>query len=470
MTPQPEMQSLESKSFLKVIQAPDVDLLESVSAEQTVLGCVLVDALAMSKAAERVRPEHFSRAHHQEIYRACLKLAEMGENVDVMSVPEVLEERKTLDKIGGRAYINELAFAILSAENVGYHIEILLDRSIRRAGYQVCLEGAAKAGDEGPAIKYIEGVQAALGEVTSSTGKGAQVSRLDDLMGGVLDEIKTRKEHPEILRGIETGFHDLDTMLNGLQASDLLILAARPSMGKTAFCLNIASHVALRQKKPVMFFSLEMTKEQLAYRMLCSEAKLDAQRVRTGSLNTGDFQKAIRQVTEMAEAPLYIDDQTKTSVIEMQAKARQLMAKLGNEPLGLVVVDYLQLMEGRANTKSGMDNRQNEIAAISRGLKIMARELKCPVLALSQLSRAVETRQDKRPMLSDLRDSGSIEQDADVVMFIYRDEYYNPQTERPGMADIIIAKQRNGPIGTIPLLFKNNITRFLNPIDCKAVF
>jgi replicative DNA helicase len=251
-----------------------------------------------------------------------------------------------------------------------------------------------------------------------------------------------------------------------LQKSDLIILAARPSMGKTAFCLNIVTHVAMREQKPVLVFSLEMGKEQLVLRMLCAEAEIDAHKIKTGEIGEHEFPKLTQAMGKLGDAPIYIDDTPGMSVMEMRAKARKVQMEAGGD-LGLIVIDYLQLMQGTAGGSSNDANRTQEISAISRGLKGLARELKVPVIALSQLSRAVESRQDKKPMLSDLRESGAIEQDADVVMFIYRDEYYNKDSERPGTADIIIAKHRNGAVGEFSLLFRNSITRFLNPADRK---
>jgi replicative DNA helicase len=296
-------------------------------------------------------------------------------------------------------------------------------------------------------------------------GNCKQVEAIDGLLGSAVDRMKERMATPDKLPGVSTGFCELDTLLCGLQKTDLIILAARPSMGKTALCLNIAGQVAIRERQPVLFFSLEMSKDQLAQRLLCTEAGIDAQRVRGGYMNEKDLAKAVKTKAALADVPLYIDDSPNPGLIEMQAKARQLMAKLGNQPLGLVVVDYMQLMSSPMGNKRDLGNRVNEVGAISRGMKGLAKGLDCPVLVLSQLSRAVEQRADKRPMLSDLRESGSIEQDADVVMFIYRDEYYNPEeTDCPGMADIIVAKQRNGPVGTIPLVYRNSTTQFMNPV------
>lgn len=461
-------QSHQDRSHVQTVAELEKALLESVEAEQSVLGSVLVDTLAMSKAAEVLKPDHFAKPYHAEIYAACLALVTQGEKADIIAVSEVLEERKTLERVGGRSYINELAMAILSTENVDYHIGIIHDRFIRRNGHRLCLELASMAGDASSGLEYIEQAQAQLADLAGNNTGKTKADPLGDLLGGVLEDMHRRQACQGELSGIATGFYDLDDQLSGLQRGDLLILAARPSMGKTALCLNIATHVAFRENKPVLFFSLEMSKQQLAQRVLCSEAKIDAQRVRSGNIGPTDFQNAQAKKIEMAEAPLYIDDSSKPGVAEMQAKARQLALKLG-QPLGLIVIDYLQLMDSPSSGKKDFGNRVYEIAAITRGLKGLAKEMDCPVLCLSQLSRALETRQDKRPMLSDLRESGSIEQDADVVMFIYRDEYYNPETDRPGMADIIIAKQRNGPVNTIPLIFRNSITCFINPIKSSPL-
>ena len=442
-----------------------VPLPNVIDAEQSVLGSVLVSALAMGQVSQRLKPHHFSRPHHAEIYTACLELASQGDTPDVISVPEVLEARRTLESVGGRVYINDLAIAILSTENVEYHAEVVIDRAVRRSAHKLGVELTAMATDAESGLKCVEQAQARLSEIAMTDGNCKQVEAIDGLLGSAVDRMKERMATPDKLPGVSTGFCELDTLLCGLQKTDLIILAARPSMGKTALCLNIAGQVAIRERQPVLFFSLEMSKDQLAQRLLCTEAGIDAQRVRGGYMNEKDLAKAVKTKAALADVPLYIDDSPNPGLIEMQAKARQLMAKLGNQPLGLVVVDYMQLMSSPMGNKRDLGNRVNEVGAISRGMKGLAKGLDCPVLVLSQLSRAVEQRADKRPMLSDLRESGSIEQDADVVMFIYRDEYYNPEeTDCPGMADIIVAKQRNGPVGTIPLVYRNSTTQFMNPV------
>ena len=271
------------------------------------------------------------------------------------------------------------------------------------------------------------------------------------------EQLEERAANKNSLTGLNTGFYDLNSFTSGLQKSDLIILAARPSMGKTALALNIAENVALLNRSPVAIFSLEMGKEQLVQRLLCSRAEIDSSRVRTGQLRDDDWAKLGSAMGELGEAPIFIDDSAGVTVMELRGKCRRLKAQHGD--LGLVIIDYLQLIEGRSNN----DNRVNQMGEISRGLKLLARELNVPIIALSQLSRAVESRQDKRPMLSDLRDSGAIEQDADIVLMIYRDEYYNPETEKAGIADLIIAKQRSGPVGSLELVFQSNITKFKNP-------
>jgi replicative DNA helicase len=437
-------------------------------AEQAVLGACLMDGNALGNVLELLRPEAFYRPAHQTLFNAMTTLYDKGQPIDVITVAEWLATQDQLTFVGGRAYINDLAMSVLSTEHSVYYARIIKDKAMLRQ--------LIKAGND--VVGYAFGeteAETALDKAQQTVFAVAQQNMSNDLasianiLPTTFEQIEERHQNKGSLMGVASGFLDLDNYLSGLQPSDLLILAARPSMGKTAFCLNIVTHVALRERKPVLFFSLEMSKESLVQRMLCSEAEIDAQRIRTGEINEQDFAKLSRAMGELGDSPIYIDDTASMSVMEMRAKARKLMMERQGEPIGLIVIDYLQLMEGRTGSGGGGENRQNEIAAISRGLKSLARELKAPVLALSQLSRAVESRIDKKPMLSDLRESGSIEQDADVVMFIYRDEYYNPDTDRPGIADIIIAKQRNGPVGNISLIFRNNITRFLNPLEVKPM-
>jgi replicative DNA helicase len=375
----------------------------------------------------------------------------------------MLNDKESLDAAGGRPYLMDLAMSVATAENITYYAKIIRNKSLLRQLITAGNEIASTCYEVLNAEEAIDLAQQSIFQIAQH-GMPNDLTHIKDILPDSFDQIEERCSNPGSLMGVSTGFYDLDNYTSGLQKSDLLILAARPSMGKTAFCLNIATHVALREQKPVLIFSLEMGKEQLVLRMLCGEAEIDSQKIRTGTMTEQDFNKLTHAMGRLGDAPLYIDDSPGTSVMEMRAKARKIQMEGGD--LGLIVIDYLQLMSGPGGSNG--ENRTQEISAISRGLKGLARELRVPVIALSQLSRAVESRQDKKPMLSDLRESGSIEQDADLVMFIYRDEYYNKETERPGTADIIIAKQRNGPVGEVSLLFRHNITRFLNPADRKV--
>ncbi len=440
---------------------------QSLEAEQALLGGVMVDMDALNRVVEIIKAGDFYRHAHQQIFEAVLSLFEKSEPVDIITVSEHLSDKGLLEAAGGRAYINDLAASIATTANIQYYAELIRDKSLLRQLIQAGTEIVYTAYETEEAEDAIDMAQQSIFNI-AQTGLTEDIVHIRDVLPTSYEQIEERFENKGSLMGVATGFYDLDNYTSGLQQSDLVILAARPSMGKTAFCLNILTHVALREKKPVLMFSLEMSKEQLALRMLCSEAEIDAQRIRTGELTMKDFEKLSRAMGTLSDAPIYIIDSPGLSVMELRAKSRKVMLEAGE--LGLIIIDYLQLMENRSSGKGGFggsDNRVQEISAISRGLKACARELKVPVIALSQLSRAVESRQDKKPMLSDLRESGSIEQDADLVMFIYRDEYYNKESERPGVADIIIAKQRNGPVGEFPLLFRHNITKFLNPVENK---
>lgn len=436
---------------------------QSLEAEQAVLGGVLVDSDALNQIVEIIKASDFYRPAHQSVYEAIVDLYDRSEPIDIITVSEILKDKELLESVGGRSYINDLALSIVTTENIAYYARIIRQKSLLRGLIQAGTEIVCTAYQESEAENAIDRAQQAIFHIAQK-GMPDELVHIKDILPTTYEQIEDRFANKGSLMGVPTGFYDLDTMTAGFQKSDLIILAARPSMGKTAFCLNIVTNVGLKAKKPVLMFSLEMSKEQLVQRMLCAEADLDAQKIRTGEMTEHDFNKLSTAMGSLGDAPIFIDDTPGMSPMELRAKARKVMAENGE--LGLIVIDYLQLMEGR--TGGGGDNRTQEISAISRGLKGIARELSCPVMALSQLSRAVESRQDKKPMLSDLRESGSIEQDADIVMFIYRDEYYNKDTERPGTADIIIAKQRNGPVGEVSLLFRNSTTRFLNPIEQKT--
>ncbi len=438
---------------------------QSLEAEQSVLGGILVDPDAINKVVDLLKPEDFYRQAHQHIFEAVLGLYDKSEPVDIITVSEVLNDSSQLELAGGRSYINDLALSVATTDNITNYARIIRSKSLLRQLITAGTEIVTTAYETPDSDTAIDHAQQSIFQIAQQ-GMPHDLTHIKDILPFSYEQIEERFTNKGTLMGVSTGFYDLDTYTSGLQKSDLVILAARPSMGKTAFCLNMACNVGLRENRPVLIFSLEMSKEQLVLRMLCAEAEIDAQKIRTGEITENDFQKLSQAMGKLGDAPIFIDDTPGLSVMELRAKARKIQMDVGGD-LGLMVIDYLQLMEGPSSKGGGGDNRTQEIGAISRGLKGIARELKVPVIALSQLSRAVESRQDRKPMLSDLRESGSIEQDADIVMFIYRDDYYNPESERPGMADIIIAKQRNGPVGEVPLLFQKNITKFKNPHDRK---
>lgn len=428
---------------------------QSIEAEQAVLGSLLVATDAISRVVDVLEPDYFYRKSHQVIYAAILDLFDKNEPIDIVTVSQYLKDEGKLDLVGGRQYIADLAMSIATTANIEYYArsvnEKALLRNLIKAGTEI-VAGCYEETDADVAIDNAEHMIFSLAQRRNL----AQLVHIGDIVESSFAKIEERYENRDSLAGVTSGFYDLDALTSGFQPSDLIIVAARPSMGKTAFCLNIGQAIALEKKLPVAIFSLEMSKEQLVQRMLCSEAAIDANRLRTGLLHNNDWNRLAMAMGKLGEAPIFIDDSAMVSALDIRAKARRLKAE--HKDLGLIVIDYIQLMQGRKQT----DNRVQEVSEISRSLKTLARELNVPVIALSQLSRAVEQRQNKRPMLSDLRESGSIEQDADIVMFIYRDEYYNPESEQKGEAEIIIAKQRNGPTGTVDLLFQSSITRFLN--------
>lgn len=438
----------------------------SVEAEQSVLGGILFSPDSFNTIVELIRPDDFYRGPHKHIFEAMTELYNKSEPIDIITVSEMLNDKGTLEASGGRPYLMDLAMSVATAENIAYYSKIIRNKALLRSLITAGNEIASTAYESTDAEQAIDLAQQSIFQLAQN-GIPNDLTHIKDILPESWEQIEERCANKGSLMGVSTGFYDLDSYTSGLQKSDLIILAARPSMGKTAFCLNIVSHVALRENKPVLVFSLEMGKEQLVLRMLCAEAEIDAQKIKTGEIGEHEFPKLTQAMGRLGDAPVYIDDTPGLSVMEMRAKARKVQMESGGD-LGLIVIDYLQLMQGPGGGSGSDANRTQEISAISRGLKGLARELKVPVMALSQLSRAVESRQDKKPMLSDLRESGAIEQDADLVMFIYRDEYYNKDSERPGTADIIIAKHRNGAVGEISLLFRNSITRFLNPADRKV--
>ncbi len=428
---------------------------QNLDAEQSVLGALLIDKEAVVKVLEILRPEDFYRDAHSHIFQAIVNLFDRNEPIDLITLTEELRNTGLLDQVGGVSYVAGLANSVPTSANVEHYAAIVEEKSLLRKLISVSTRIAQlgyEAGEEVEAL--LDKAERMIFELSQRKSHSSFVP-LKKVLMQTFERIEFLHQNKGGITGVPSGFTDLDRLTSGFQNSDLIIVAARPSMGKTAFCLNIAQHASVRKKMPVAVFSLEMSREQLVTRMLCGEAMVDQQKVRTGQLSDEDWQKLTKAAGPLSQAPLYIDDSPGLSVMEMRAKSRRLKSEHG---LAMVIIDYLQLMQG--NRKS--ENRQQEISEISRSLKSLARELQVPVIALSQLSRAVEQRQDKKPMMSDLRESGSLEQDADLVMFIYRDEYYNQDSERRGRADILVAKQRNGPVGTVELGFFKEFTKFVN--------
>ncbi|MDO5623222.1 MAG: replicative DNA helicase [Pseudomonadota bacterium] len=430
----------------------------SVEAESSVLGGLLLDNHVWDRVGDLLIDSDFYRYEHRLVYAAIGKLVNESKPADVITVHEELQRQGKADEVGGLAYLNALAQYVPSAANIRRYAELVRERSILRKLVSASDEIATSAfNPKGRAVDKIldeaEGKIFKIGEEGSRMKQGFQ--SLDGLVVQLLDRVHEMSENPSDVTGVPTGFIDLDRMTAGLQAGDLVILAARPSMGKTAFAVNIAEHVAMRERLPVAVFSMEMGASQLAVRIVGSIARVDQGHLRTGRLTTDEWPRLTEAIENLREVSLHIDETPGLTPSELRANARRLARQCGK--LGLIVVDYLQLMSG---SSSDGENRATELGEISRGLKALAKELQCPVIALSQLNRSVEQRTDKRPMMSDLRESGAIEQDADIIMFIYRDDYYNKESREPGVAEIIIGKQRNGPTGTVKLSFLKHLTRF----------
>ncbi|MBN8507967.1 MAG: replicative DNA helicase [Burkholderiales bacterium] len=434
----------------------------SNEAEQSVLGGLLIDNLAWDRAADLLGESDFYRHEHRLIFAAVGGLIQAGKPADVITVFEQLQAHGRAQDCGGLSYLNDLAQSVPSAANMRRYAEIVRERAILRKLIAASDEIATSAfNTQGrPVVQILdeaEGLVFKIGEEGSRTRQGFQ--GIDKLVTALIDRVNELAENgAEEVTGVRTGFYELDKYTAGLQKGDLIVLAARPSMGKTAFALNIAEHVAVAEGLPVLVFSMEMGAAQLALRMVGSLGRIDQQHLRTGALRNDEWERLAEAVDRLGRVQLYIDETPALNAAELRARARRMARQFGGT-LGLIVVDYLQLMSG---SSSSDENRATEIGEISRGLKALAKELQCPVIALSQLNRSVETRNDKRPMMSDLRESGAIEQDADVIMFIYRDEYYNKESKEPGVAEIIIGKQRNGPTGTLRLTFLKPLTRFDN--------
>ena len=429
----------------------------SIEAEQAVLGAMLLKPDAVTTAAEELSADDFYRETHRLIFEAMMQLKERTEPVDLVTLTEQLKKADKLAKIGGIPALSLIANSVPTAANVHYHARIVHEKAQLRSLINAATEIAGAAYESADEVDDIMDSAEKRILAVSSGKRSKDFVPLQDILLDTLEQIDRRYNNKGCITGLPTGFTELDHLTAGLQKSDLILVAARPSMGKTAFTLNIAAHVVLRAKEPVAFFSLEMSKEQLVQRLLCSEGRIDSQRLRVGELEEKEWGDLIDTANRLSAAPLYIDDTPGITVMELRSKARRLKAEHG---LSLIVIDYLQLMQGRTS-KSG-DNRQQEISEISRSLKALARELDVPVIALSQLSRSVESRQIKRPMLSDLRESGSLEQDADIVMFLYREDYYDPETENKNITEVIIAKHRNGPVDTVDLTFLKQFTKFGN--------
>ncbi len=429
----------------------------SIEAEQAVLGGLLLDNQTWDQIADRVVEEDFYRQDHKTIYSAIRALAEKNEPFDVVTLSEWLEPRGLLEQAGGLTYLGMLARDTPSAANVRAYADIVRERSILRSLISVSSKIADSAfNPQGRDSKEIlDEAERQVFEIAEQGMRGQQgFQPLKSLVKGAVEYIDTMNEKGDGVTGIPTGYEDLDEMTSGLQAGDLVIVAGRPSMGKTTFAMNLCEYAAMKQRLPVAVFSMEMPGEQLALRLLSSMGRINQQRLRTGKLREEDWPRLTTAVELLTETPMFIDDTPALTPTEMRARARRLRRE--HKQLGLIMVDYLQLMQ----TSSSSENRATEISEISRSLKALAKELKVPVIALSQLNRSLEQRPNKRPVMSDLRESGAIEQDADLIMFIYRDEVYNEETNEKGVAEIIIGKQRNGPIGTIKLTFRGEFTRF----------
>lgn len=425
----------------------------NAEAEQSLLGSMFLSGDVVPEVLEKIRSEDLYFPAHQHVFRAITSLYGRGEPVDPVTVAEELKNMGLMDQIGGKAYLHDLLQEVPTAANVKYYLEIVEKKAVLRNLIRVATE-IATLGFE--AQDNVEAVIDRAENLVFAVAKRRIAERflpVKELLPEIFEQIEKLYQRETTVTGLPTGFSDLDKLTSGLHPSDLIVIAARPSMGKSSLVLNIAENVALQQKVPVAIFSLEMSRHQLAQRLICSVARVDAQALRVGNLKEDDWPKFSNAVGQLAEAPIFIDDTANITIMEVRAKARRLMSR---HKLGVVVVDYLQLMQGDGRS----ENRQQEISEISRALKILGRELNVPIIAVSQLSRAVEQRQDKRPLLSDLRESGAIEQDADVVVFIYRDDYYYRDSDDKGVAEIIVAKHRNGPTGTVKTAFLQHYTKF----------
>jgi replicative DNA helicase len=436
---------------------------QSIEAEQSVLGGLLLENAAWDKIADVIGEADFYRADHRTIFKHIAQLIEENKPADALTVAESLDRSGKLVEIGGQAYIGSLALNTPSAANIRRYAEIVRERSIMRnlaaIGTEIAESAYSPTGKD--ASLLIDEAEAKIFKIAEARSKARQgFIKIDPLLTETVERIDMlySRDNKNDVIGVSTGFVDLDRMTSGMQAGELIIVAGRPSMGKTTIVMNMAEHVALTEKKAVAVFSMEMSGPQLAMRMIGSVGRVDQHELRTGTFKEDDWTKLVDAVGRLNESQMFIDDTAGLNVLEVRSRARRLHRQCGG--LSMIIIDYLQLMSGTGH--GGQENRATEIAEISRSLKSLAKELKVPVIALSQLNRGVDARQDKRPMMSDLRESGAIEQDADVILFIYRDEVYNPSPETKGLAELIIAKQRNGPVGKIDLTFIGKFTRFEN--------
>lgn len=425
---------------------------QSIEAEQSVIGAMIIDKNAIVQVTERLREDDFYRDGHREIYKAIVEMFKQDMAVDLITLLEFLKSTDKLDNAGGVSYITEISSAVTTTANLSSYIKIVEQKAILRklirASTKIIEDSYNKQSEVENVVESAEKKIFEIAENRTST----DVEPLNQVLERGFLEIERIFNNKGEITGVGSGIKDLDAKTSGFQKGDMVLIAARPSMGKTTFALNIAENAAIKEGKSVVIFSLEMSKEQLAYKLLCSEANIDMLKLRTGALEDNDWQNIARAAGPLSKAKIYIDDTAGVSVMEMRSKCRRLKIEHG---IDLILIDYLQLMSGSNN-----ESRQQEVSEISRSIKALAKEMECPIIALSQLSRAPEQRADHRPMLSDLRESGSIEQDADVVMFLYRDEYYNKETEDKNVCECIISKQRNGPVGTVSMSFMGALSKF----------
>ena len=428
---------------------------QSLEAEQSVIGAMIIDKSAISKALEKLKDEDFYRDGHKVIFKAIREMFSKDMAVDLVTFLEYLKSTDNLDKAGGVTYISEVSSSVITTANLEAYIKIVEDKSTLRKLIKSATQIIEESYNKQDRVEdVIDIAQKKIFDLAEKQGSNEYESLANVLERGFL-EIERLFNNKGSITGVGSGIRDLDAKTSGFQKGDMVLIAARPSMGKTTFSLNIAENAALREGKSVVIFSLEMSKEQLAYKLLCSEANVDMLKLRTGNLDDDDWERIARATGPLSKAKIYIDDTAGLSVMEMRSKCRKIKMEHG---IDMILIDYLQLMSGSA----GSESRQQEVSEISRSIKALAKEMECPVIALSQLSRAPEQRADHRPMLSDLRESGSIEQDADVVMFLYRDEYYNKETEEKNIGECIIAKQRNGPVGTVKMAWIGAHSKFAN--------